>query len=94
MRPATRRWCRKLVQREDLTNAIALNSAQFNMSRILGPTLGGYAMVLLGIAGNFFLNGLSFVAVLWALVRDALIRKRNPRATRACCAACAAVLRT
>jgi len=59
----------KLVPREDLTNAIALNSAQFNMSRILGPTLGGYAMLLLGIAGNFFLNGLSFVAVLWALVK-------------------------
>jgi len=59
----------KLVPRDDLTNAIALNSAQFNMSRILGPTLGGYAMVLLGIAGNFFLNALSFVAVLWALVR-------------------------
>jgi MFS family permease len=59
----------KLVPREDLTNAIALNSAQFNMSRILGPTLGGYAMALLGIAGNFFLNALSFVAVLWALVR-------------------------
>ena len=59
----------KLVPREDLTNAIALNSAQFNMSRILGPTLGGYAMLLMGIAGNFFLNGLSFVAVLWALVR-------------------------
>jgi MFS family permease len=59
----------KLVPREDLTNGIALNSAQFNMSRILGPTLGGYAMLLLGIAGNFFLNGLSFVAVLWALVK-------------------------
>src|ERR1700757_3763419 len=57
----------KLVDREDLTNAIALNSAQFNMSRILGPTLGGYAMVLLGMAGNFFLNGVSFLAVLWAL---------------------------
>ena len=59
----------KLVPREDLTNGIALNSAQFNMSRILGPTLGGYAMLLFGIAGNFFLNGLSFVAVLWALVK-------------------------
>ncbi len=59
----------RLVEREDLTNAIALNSAQFNMSRILGPTLGGYAMLLLGVAGNFFLNGLSFVAVLWALMR-------------------------
>lgn len=58
----------RLVKREDLTNALALNSAQFNMSRILGPTLGGYAMVLFGVAGNFFLNGLSFVAVLWALL--------------------------
>ena len=58
----------KLVKRDDLTNAIALNSAQFNMSRILGPTLGGYAMVLFGMAGNFFLNGVSFLAVLWALV--------------------------
>jgi len=58
----------RLVPREDLTNAIALNSAQFNMSRILGPTLGGYAMALVGVAGNFFLNGLSFLAVLWALV--------------------------
>jgi len=59
----------RLVPREDLTNAIALNSAQFNMSRILGPTLGGYAMALVGVAGNFFLNGVSFLAVLWALTR-------------------------
>jgi MFS family permease len=57
----------KLVKREDLTNAIALNSAQFNMSRILGPSLGGYAMALIGVAGNFVLNGISFLAVLWAL---------------------------
>jgi MFS family permease len=57
----------RLVKREDLTNAIALNSAQFNMSRILGPTLGGYAMAIFGVAGNFFLNGVSFLAVLWAL---------------------------
>jgi MFS family permease len=59
----------QLVKREDLTNAIALNAVQFNSSRILGPSLGGYAMVLFGVAGNFFLNGLSFLAVLWALVR-------------------------
>lgn len=59
----------QLVEREDLTNAIALNSAQFNMSRILGPTLGGYAMVIVGVAGNFFLNGISFLAVVAALFR-------------------------
>lgn len=56
----------RLVKREDLTNAIALNSAQFNMSRILGPTLGGYAMVVFGVAGNFS-ERCDFLAVLWAL---------------------------
>ncbi len=59
----------KLVKREDLTNALALNSAQFNMSRIAGPSLGGYAMAIFGVAGNFLLNALSFLAVLWALTR-------------------------
>lgn len=59
----------RLVKREDLTNALALNSAQFNMSRIAGPSLGGYAMALFGVAGNFLLNALSFVAVLVALTR-------------------------
>jgi len=59
----------RLVPPEDLPNAIALNSAQFNMSRILGPTLGGYAMAWIGMAGNFFLNAVSFLAVLWPLHR-------------------------
>lgn len=59
----------RLVPREDLINAIALNSAQFNMSRVLGPTLGGFAMAAVGVAGNFFLNGLSFLAVIIALVQ-------------------------
>ena len=59
----------QLVPREDLTNAIALNSAQFNLSRVIGPTLGGFAMAWFGVAGNFFLNGLSFLAVLIALSR-------------------------
>jgi MFS family permease len=69
----------QLVPREDLTNAIALNSAQFNMSRVLGPTLGGFAMALFGVAGNFFLNGLSFLAVLVALTR---IRYAEPAAPK------------
>ncbi len=69
----------KLVKREDLTNAIALNSAQFNMSRILGPTLGGYAMVLFGVAGNFLLNGLSFLAVLWALFHLRIPEEKRAR---------------
>ena len=59
----------QLVPRQDLTNAIALNSAQFNLSRVLGPTLGGFAMAWFGIAGNFFLNGISFLAVIIALMQ-------------------------
>src|SRR5205085_2649432 len=58
-----------LIPRDDLGNAIALNSAQFNMSRIVGPTLGGFAMAIFGVAGNFLLNGLSFLAVIVALMR-------------------------
>ena len=69
----------QLVPRQDLTNAIALNSAQFNMSRVIGPTLGGFAMALVGTAGNFFLNGLSFLAVLVALTR---IRYHEPALPR------------
>jgi MFS family permease len=68
----------QLVRRDDLTNAIALNAVQFNSSRILGPALGGYAMVLLGMAGNFFLNGLSFLAVMWALVRIRYPKEKPP----------------
>ena len=68
----------RLVPREDLTNAIALNSALFNMSRVLGPTIGGFAMHLVGIAGNFFLNGLSFLAVLFALTQMRIPERTGP----------------
>jgi len=67
--PAYQAMVPRLVPHSDLTNAIALNSAQFNLSRILGPTLGGYAMAAFGVAGNFFLNAFSFLAVLAALTR-------------------------
>jgi MFS family permease len=67
--PAYQAMVPRLVPPEDLQNAIALNSAQFNLSRIIGPTLGGYAMAWFGMAGNFLLNGFSFLAVLWPLFR-------------------------
>lgn len=67
----------QLVPKDDLTNAIGLNSAQFNMSRVVGPTLGGFAMSLVGAAGNFFLNGLSFLAVIVAL-SQIKSERRNP----------------
>jgi MFS family permease len=56
-----------LVDREDVPNAIALNSMQFQFSRVVGPTLAGVALSLFGLAGCFFVNALSFVAVIVAL---------------------------
>jgi len=57
-----------LVDREDLINAIALNSAQFNMSRAIGPTLAGFALGSLGAAGCFYLNSISFLPLIIALL--------------------------
>jgi predicted MFS family arabinose efflux permease len=57
-----------LVDREDLPNAIALNSIQFNLARVIGPVLGGFALTQLGPAWCFSLNGLSFIAVIIALM--------------------------
>jgi predicted MFS family arabinose efflux permease len=58
-----------LVEKEDLQNAIALNSIQFNLARVIGPVLGGLALKYLGSAWCFGLNGLSFVAVIISLMR-------------------------
>ncbi|HJS22724.1 MAG TPA: MFS transporter [Pyrinomonadaceae bacterium] len=56
-----------LVGREDLANAIAMNSTQFQLSRVVGPALAGVAFRVFGLAGCFFANGLSFIAVVAAL---------------------------
>jgi MFS family permease len=67
-----------LVGREDLANAIALNSTQFQLSRVIGPALAGIAFRLFDLAGCFFANGLSYIAVvaaLWMVRMD-----RNPNA--------------
>jgi predicted MFS family arabinose efflux permease len=57
-----------LVEKEDLPNAIALNSIQFNLARVIGPVLGGLAFRYVGAAWCFGLNALSFVAVIVSLL--------------------------
>lgn len=57
-----------LVPQEYLQNAIALNSIQFNVARVLGPVLGGLALEKLGAGWCFGLNGLSFLAVIASLL--------------------------
>ena len=66
--PAYQALVPMLVEREDLPNAIALNSIQFNLARVIGPMLGGLALTGLGAAWCFGLNGLSFVAVIISLL--------------------------
>jgi MFS family permease len=56
-----------LVGREDLANAIAMNSTQFQLSRVVGPALAGVAFRIFGLSGCFFANGVSFIAVVAAL---------------------------
>ena len=57
-----------LVPAEDLSNAIAMNSIQFNLARVLGPTLGGLAYATFGPTWCFALNGVSFLAVILSLM--------------------------
>jgi len=60
---------RDLVPREDTLNAIALNSIQFNTSRVLGPSLAGFTIAGMGIAACFYLNALSYVPLLFVIAR-------------------------
>ena len=71
-----------LVEREDLANAIALNSSQFQLARVAGPTLAALTMKVLGMAGCFFANGLSYVAIVAALAR-VRFKKRSAAAPAA-----------
>ena len=58
-----------LVEKEDVPNAIALNSIQFNLARIIGPVIGGLAFKFAGASWCFGLNALSFVAVIISILR-------------------------
>ncbi|MCX7837971.1 MAG: MFS transporter [Anaerolineae bacterium] len=66
--PTRQSFTIEMVGREDLMNAIALNSAMFNAARVLGPTIAGIVLAMLGPAWCFFLNGITFLAVISALL--------------------------
>ncbi len=67
--PARQALAVEMVEdRADLTNAIALNSTIFNLARVVGPAIGGVTLAAVGAAWCFALNGLSFMAVLVALL--------------------------
>ena len=76
--PARQAFVVELVGKEDLSNAIALNSGIFHGARVLGPAAAGVLIVASGVTGAFFLNGVSFVAVLLCLyLMDAALIRRT-----------------
>ncbi|MBM3221553.1 MAG: MFS transporter [Candidatus Rokubacteria bacterium] len=66
--PARQSYVIELVGKADLMNAIALNSGVFNAARVVGPSLAGILIARYGVGTAFFINGVSFVAVLAALL--------------------------
>lgn len=66
--PARQAFTIEMVGREDLLNAIALNSTMFNTARTIGPALAGFVIASMGEGMAFLINGMSFVAVLVSLL--------------------------
>lgn len=67
--PARQSFLVELVGKENLTNAIALNSAAFHGSRMIGPVVAGFTISYLGMSACFYLNAVSFFAVVLALLK-------------------------
>lgn len=79
--PARQSFVVGLVEKQDLANAIALNSASFNAARIVGPAIGGVVIAAFGVGWCFFLNAISFFAVIIVLLR-LKIERRAPTSSR------------
>ncbi len=65
--PARHAFVYELVEREDITNAVALNSTLFNLSAVAGPAAAGFIYSFMGPEWCFTLNGISYLAIIWAL---------------------------
>ncbi len=64
--PARQSFVVEMVGKDDLMNAIALNSSLFNGARVFGPALAGVVIGIIGVTGCFFLNGVSYLAIVVA----------------------------
>ncbi len=65
--PARQAFMMEMTSREDLMNAISLNSSIVNGARVVGPSVAGFLMASVGVGLCFFLNGISYVAVIAGL---------------------------
>jgi len=75
--PARQSIVVELVGKKHLFNAIALNSVAFNSSRIIGPALAGILVATIGMSGCFYINGISFLAVIFALYSIKLVHSHK-----------------
>jgi MFS family permease len=82
-RPASRAFVIEMVGREDLSNAVALNSSLSSLARIVGPALGGLVIAASGVPMLFLLNALSFLPVIVGLAliksHELYIQRRQTR---------------
>lgn len=82
--PSRQAFVSEMVGREDLANAIALNSTLFNMGRLVGPALAGLVLGAFGIAACFAIDAVSYLAVIGSLLmmrklpKVPAVRHRNP----------------
>jgi MFS family permease len=67
--PARQSFVVEMVGSDDLPNAVGLNSASFNLGRVIGPALAGLLIEVFGTGPVFVINGVSFLAVIYALLR-------------------------
>lgn len=78
--PTWQTFITDLVDESEIKQGIALNSMQFNLSRVVGPAIGGLSIGIFGIAGSYYLNGLSYIAVIVPLLLmrpQSRLRKRE-----------------
>ncbi len=92
--PTWQAFIKELVGPADLRRAIALNSARFNLTRIIGPAIGGWLLIVAGAAACFAANAVSFLAVIGALLVIRSTRQPTPANTTRGLAATLAVART
>jgi MFS family permease len=75
--PGRQAFVVEMVGREDLPNAIAMNSMIFNGARMIGPAIAGLSIGVIGVTGCFMLNGVSYLAVIWSLLEMELPRRER-----------------
>jgi MFS family permease len=77
--PARIAFVADMVGKEDLTNAVALNASVYNSARIVGPSIAGLLVAWVGEAGCFFVNGVTYLVVILALLAIRLPPQATPK---------------